>query len=129
MSLVLSAAAACYVFDRRSWRAHYLQPPAQLGFDAVTARLLELSSMQLHIDCIDQRPQLLCCGNLLSMVALRLARARHLIPSIKSELIVTFVIFNVTKQAPKQQQLRALGHVPHLKALLRHSCLAPLARS
>jgi hypothetical protein len=128
MSLVLSAAASCSVFDRRSRRAHYLQPPAQLGFTP-SQRLLELSSMQLHIDCIEQRAQLLCCGNLLSMVAFRLARARHLIPSIKSELVVTVVIFNVTKQAQKQQQLRAPGHVPHLKALLRHSCLAPLARS
>ena len=77
-SLVLSAAAACSVFDRRSMRAHYLQPPAQLGLTP-SQRSLEIASLQLWCRDNKQRVQLQCCSSPLSTLAFRLARAvnRH----------------------------------------------------
>jgi hypothetical protein len=74
VSLVLNAAAACPIFGPRSVRAHYLQPPAQLGF-TLSQRSLEFASMQLWCFDNNQRVQLLCCCCPLSVLALRLARA------------------------------------------------------
>ena len=73
--LVLSAAAACPIFGRRSLHAQYLQPPAQLGFKPS----LELLSMQLRCRDNGQRVRLLCCSCPLSILAFRLAGAvdRH----------------------------------------------------
>jgi hypothetical protein len=73
MCLVLNAAAACAVFGRRTARAHYLQPPPQLGFK-VSQRLLELASLQPWCHGNKQRARLLCCCHPLSNLALRLAR-------------------------------------------------------
>ncbi len=78
VSLFLNVAAACPVFGRRTARAHYLQPPAQLAFK-LPPHLLELA-FSLQPWCHGrQRLQLLisCCP--LSTVAFRLARVtgRH----------------------------------------------------
>ena len=56
---VLNAAAACPVFDRRSSRSHYLQPPAQLRF-TLSLRALQRASVQLWCCDNKQRAQLLC---------------------------------------------------------------------
>ena len=75
MSLVLNAAAACPIFAPRSARAHYLQPPAQLGF-MLSQRSLQLASLQLWCRNSKQRVQLLCCCSChLATLAVRLARA------------------------------------------------------
>jgi hypothetical protein len=71
---VLSATAACPVFDRRSLRLHRLQPPLQLVF-TLTQRTLELVSSQLWCRDNAQRVPLLCCIGPLSTLAFRLARA------------------------------------------------------
>ncbi len=75
MSLVLNAAAACPIFAPRSARAHYLQPPASLGF-TLSQRSLELASLQLWCRNSKQRVLLLCCCSChMSTLAVRLARA------------------------------------------------------
>ena len=73
-SVVLSAAAACPIFDLRSMRAHYLQPPAPLAF-SLSPRALELASLQPWCRDNTQRAQLLCCCCPLSTLAFRLPRA------------------------------------------------------
>ena len=72
-SVVLSAAAACPIFDLRSMRAHYLQPPAPLAF-TLSPRALELASLQPWCRDNTQRAQLLCCCCPLSTLAFRLPR-------------------------------------------------------
>ncbi len=76
--LLLSAAAACPIFDLRSMRAHYLQPPAPLAF-TLSPRALELASLQPWCRDNTQRAQLLCSCCPLSTLAFRLPRAvnRH----------------------------------------------------
>jgi hypothetical protein len=73
IGLVFSAAAACPVLDRRSPRAHFLQPPAQLLFTP-PQRLHQFASW-LPLSCSDnnQRVQLLCVCCPLSTLASRLA--------------------------------------------------------
>jgi hypothetical protein len=56
--LVLSAAAACPIFGPRSLRAHYLQPPAQLG-PTLSQRSLE-HAQELLCGDNKQRVQLMC---------------------------------------------------------------------
>ena len=73
-SVLLSAAAACPIFDLRSMRAHYLQPPAPLAF-TLSPRALELASLQPWCRDNTQRAQLLCCCCPLSTLAFRLPRA------------------------------------------------------
>ena len=73
-SVVLSAAAACPIFDLRSVRAHYLQPPAPLAF-TLSPRALELASLQPWCRDSTQRAQLLCSCCPLSTLAFRLPRA------------------------------------------------------
>jgi hypothetical protein len=73
-SVVLSAAAACPIFDLRSMRAHYLQPPAPLAF-TLSPRALEFASLQPWCRDNTQRAQLLCCSCPLSTLAFRLSRA------------------------------------------------------
>ena len=73
-SVVLSAAAACPIFDLRSMRAHYLQPPAPLAF-TLSPRALELASLQPCCRDNTQRAQLLCCCCPLSTLAFRLSGA------------------------------------------------------
>jgi hypothetical protein len=72
--LVFSAAASCRIFAPRSMRAHYLQPPAQLGF-TLSQRSLELASLQRWCCGNQQRMQLLRCSSPLSVMACRLAHA------------------------------------------------------
>ena len=71
-SVVLNAAAACPIFDRRS--VHYLQPPAPLAF-TLSPRALELALLQPWCRDNTQRAQLLCCCCPLSTLAFRLPRA------------------------------------------------------
>jgi hypothetical protein len=52
-------------------RAHYLQPPPQLGFN-LPERLLELASLQPWCHSSKQRLRLLCCCCPLSTLAFRL---------------------------------------------------------
>jgi hypothetical protein len=73
-SVVLSAAAACPIFDLRSMRAHYLQPPAPLAF-TLSPRALELASLQPWCRDNTQRAQLLCSCCPLSTLAFRLSGA------------------------------------------------------
>ncbi len=74
-SLVLRAAAACPVFDTRSSRSRFLQPPAQLVFAISLQRAFELASMQMCCRDNTQRAQLLCSCCPLSALAFRLPRA------------------------------------------------------
>ena len=78
LCLVLNAATACPVFERRTARAHYLQPPLQLAFK-LPPRLLELASLQPWCHGNKQRVRLLCCCCPLSVVAFRMTRVtgRH----------------------------------------------------
>ena len=73
VSLVLNAAAACPIFGPRSMRAHYLQPPAQLGC-MLPQRSLGFASLQIWCHDNKQRVQLLCCCCPLSILAFCLAR-------------------------------------------------------
>ena len=77
MCLVLNAAAACPVFGRRTARAHYLQPPPQLGFPLSQHSLAIASLLQLWFCGNKQRAQLLCCSGALFDLAFRLARAAN----------------------------------------------------
>jgi hypothetical protein len=78
MSLVLNAAAASLVFDRRGVRARTLQPSAQFGF-IMSQRSFELASLQWCRSpgsvTRKQHAQLVCCSCPLSMLASRLAHA------------------------------------------------------
>lgn len=71
---MLNAAAACPVFDRRSLRAHYRRPPAQLVF-TLAQRALELASLQPWCRNNAQRARLLCRSCPLSTLAFRMCRA------------------------------------------------------
>ena len=71
VSVVLHAAAACPIFGPRSARAHYLQPPAQLGL-TLSQRSLNRASMQLWCRDNKQRVQLVCFSCPLSTLAFRL---------------------------------------------------------
>ena len=92
-ALVLRAAAACTIFDRRSQRPHLFQPskqllpemPAQHDF-FLSQRALELASLQPWCRDIAQRVLLLCCCCPLSTLASRLSRDdvnRHSMTSIE----------------------------------------------
>ena len=76
MCLVLNAAAACPVFERRTARAHHLQPPPQLGFPP-SQHSLAIASLQLWLRGNKQRAQLLCCSGALFDLVFRLARAAN----------------------------------------------------
>jgi hypothetical protein len=75
-SLLLRAASACPLFDARSMRVRYLQPPMQLGF-TLSQPSLELASLQPWCRDSTQRAQLLCCSCPLSLLVFRLARAAN----------------------------------------------------
>jgi hypothetical protein len=73
LHLVLNAAASCPIFDARSLRAHYLQPPAPLA-PTLSPRSLERALLQeLLFRDNKQRVQLMCCSASLSTVACRLS--------------------------------------------------------
>jgi hypothetical protein len=74
-SLVLSAAAACPIFDRRSSRAHSMQPPAFICISP-SQRVHDRVSPQLCCHG-SQRLQLLPCCCLLANVAVRAVRLVH----------------------------------------------------
>jgi hypothetical protein len=75
MCLVLNAASVCRIFDRRSMRAHYLQPPRTLGI-APSLRTLQFASQCPKCRDYRQRLRLLCISFPLSIVALGLACAQ-----------------------------------------------------
>jgi ubiquitin-conjugating enzyme E2 D/E len=75
--LVFHAAAACPIFGPRSVRAHYLQPPAQLGL-TLSQRLLDCPLLQQSLLCrVKQRLQLMCFSCPLSTLACRLVAASN----------------------------------------------------
>jgi len=74
MSLVLNAAAARPIYGPRSVNAHYLQPPAQLGF-IISRRMLDLASLHLWFRDNTHRMKMLSCCCPLAIVAFRLSRA------------------------------------------------------
>jgi hypothetical protein len=97
-TLVLNAAAACPIFGLRSARAHYLQPPAQLGL-TLSQRSLDRVPLQLWCRDNKQRVSLMCCSCLLSILAFRLAR------DVRSE---HWVVGNIMRRCFSVYALRLL---------------------